>query len=156
MFHLSSNICLKSVLHVPKLACNLLSVSKLAQDSNCSVIFYESHCVFQEQTTRRMIGNARLIDGLYYFVEDDLKHKEVQGLSSISSSSVKDEILLWHSRLGHPSFLYLKKLMPDLFYTIDTSKLECEHCLLSKSHKSIYPSKAYIPSKPFYLIHSDV
>ena len=91
LIHFSSNICLKSVLHVPKLACNLLSVSKLAQDSNCSVIFYESHCVFQEQTTRRMIGNARRIDGLYYFVEDDLKHKEVQGLSSISFFSVKDE-----------------------------------------------------------------
>ena len=39
-------IDLKSVLHVPKLACNLLFVSKLSKDSNCCVIFYESHCVF--------------------------------------------------------------------------------------------------------------
>ena len=50
---LSSTICLKSVLHVPKLACNLLSVSKLAQDTNCSVSFFESHCIFQEQVRGR-------------------------------------------------------------------------------------------------------
>ena len=42
-------IDLKFVLHVPKLACNLLSVSKLLKNSNCYVIFYESHCVFQDR-----------------------------------------------------------------------------------------------------------
>ena len=31
---LSENIDLKSILHVPKLACNLLSVSKLSKNSN--------------------------------------------------------------------------------------------------------------------------
>ena len=36
---ISKNITLKSVLHVPKLACNLLSVSKLCQDSNYCLIF---------------------------------------------------------------------------------------------------------------------
>ena len=156
LIHLSPNICLKSALHVPKLACNLLSVSKLAQDCNCSVTFYETHCVFQEQTTRKMTGSAKLIDGLYYFVEDDSRNKGAHGLRSICSASVKDEILLWHSRLGHPSFPYLKKIMPQLFNSVDCSKLECEHCILSKSHKFFYPAKSYTPSKLFYLIHSDV
>lgn len=41
----SNTLSLKYVLHVPKLACNLLSVSKLSKDSNCRVIFFESHCV---------------------------------------------------------------------------------------------------------------
>ena len=83
MIHLSPHISLKFVLHVPKLACNLLSVSKLAQDSNCNVTFFGSYCVFQEQNTRRVIGNARLIDGLYYFVEYELQNKGAQGFSSI-------------------------------------------------------------------------
>lgn len=43
---ISDIINLKSVLHVPKLTCNLLSVSKLSKDSNCSVNFFESYCVF--------------------------------------------------------------------------------------------------------------
>ena len=33
-------ITLKSILHVPKLACNLLSVSQLSKDSNCRVTFF--------------------------------------------------------------------------------------------------------------------
>ena len=35
----SEGIDLKYVLHVPKLTCNLLSISKLSRDSNCCVIF---------------------------------------------------------------------------------------------------------------------
>ena len=46
--------------------------------------------------------------------------------------------------------------MPELFHSMNLSKLECEHCILSKSHKSFYHAKSYTPSKPFYLIHSDV
>ena len=26
-----------------------------------------------------------------------------------------DQIMLWHNRLGHPSFFYLKHLFPGLF-----------------------------------------
>lgn len=35
LIKISEGIDLKSVLHVPKLTCNLLSVSKLSRDSNC-------------------------------------------------------------------------------------------------------------------------
>lgn len=153
---LSPTVCLKSVLHVPKLACNLLSVSKLSQDSNCCVSFFDSHCVFQEQTSGKMIGSAKLKDGLYYFVDEDSENKKAHGYSSVSSTSVMDQVILWHNRLGHPSFAYLQKLLPQLFNDIESSKFVCEHCILAKSHKSSYPSKTYVPSKPFSLIHSDV
>ena len=45
---ISEKITLQSVLHVPKLACNLLSVSNLCKDSNCCVTFFYSHCGFQD------------------------------------------------------------------------------------------------------------
>jgi hypothetical protein len=48
LIKISERIDLKYVLHVPKLACNLLSVSKLSKDSNCCVTFFESHCTFQD------------------------------------------------------------------------------------------------------------
>ena len=51
LIKLSENIDLKSVLHVPKLACNLLSVSKLTKDSNCRVFFCDSYCEFQDQNS---------------------------------------------------------------------------------------------------------
>lgn len=154
---ISDKIELKSVLHVPKLACNLLSVSKLSRDSNCRAIFFDSHCEFQDQLSGRMIGSARMIDGLYYFDETLFNNKQVQGLSSSTSSMpVREQIMLWHLRLGHPSFLYLKHLFPGLFKTVDCNSLHCDTCYLSKSHRSSYQSKSYRTSKPFYLIHSDV
>ena len=156
LINLSKTISLKNVLHVPKLTCNLLSVSKLSRDSNCRVIFSKYHCVFQEQNSGKMIGSAKLIDGLYYFKDEESKNKEAQGFSSISSTQVKDQIMLWHYRLGHPSFPYLKKLFPNLFKGLNCSEFHCENCILSKSHRTIYPSRPYQASKPFYLIHSDI
>ena len=64
---ISNDLTLKSVLHVPKLLCNLLSVSKLTKDSNCLVKFYDSYCEFQDHHSKKMIGSARMVDGLYYF-----------------------------------------------------------------------------------------
>jgi len=45
---LSDTITLESVLHVPNLACNLLSISQLTKTSNCSAKFLPFHCVFQD------------------------------------------------------------------------------------------------------------
>ncbi|KAJ9700568.1 hypothetical protein PVL29_006057 [Vitis rotundifolia] len=90
----SEEIDLKSILHVPKLTCNLLSVSKLSRDSNCCVIFYESHCIFQDQSSGKTIGSARMINGLYYFEDNLPSNKIAQGLSSISSLFVRDQIMV--------------------------------------------------------------
>ena len=64
--------------------------------------------------------------------------------------------MLWHRRLGHPSFQYLKYLFPKLFKALDCSKLHCEACHLAKDHRVSFPIKPYFASKPFYLFHSDV
>ena len=43
---LSDKIVLQFVLQVPKLSCNLLSVSRLSKNSNCHVVFCASLCEF--------------------------------------------------------------------------------------------------------------
>lgn len=63
-----SKIKIKSIFYVPKLACNLLSVSKLYKDSNCRVTFFDSYCEFQDQRLGRMIDSVKLINGLYFFL----------------------------------------------------------------------------------------
>ena len=97
-----------------------------------------------------------MIGGLYYLDGDFSDNKKVQALSSVGSNSVYEQIMLWHLRLGHPSFPYLKHLFPNLFKGLDCSSLYCESCCLSKSHRNTYLPKPYVSSKPFYLIHSDV
>ena len=58
---------LNSVLHVPNLQCNLLSMSKLTMDLNYSVTFFPSCCKFQDLSSDKAIGNVEEQNGLYYF-----------------------------------------------------------------------------------------
>ena len=44
--HVTSNLVLKNVLHVPQLSTNLVSIQKLTQDLSCRVIFDASFCEF--------------------------------------------------------------------------------------------------------------
>lgn len=80
-----------------------------------------------------MIGSAKLIDGLYYFVKDELQNKRFHSLSSVCSTSVKMTFCYGICRLKHPNFFFnLKKIMPQLFHSIDYSKIEFEHCIYLK------------------------
>lgn len=56
---ISPRLVLHDVLHVPKLSCNLLSVSKLVRALRCRAIFYSSRCEFQEPISGKTIGSAR-------------------------------------------------------------------------------------------------
>ena len=61
---ISKDMHLKSVLYVPKLDCNLLSISKLTRDLNCVVKFFPNFCVFQDLVSGKRIGSARMYAGL--------------------------------------------------------------------------------------------
>ncbi|KAE8709757.1 Protein farnesyltransferase/geranylgeranyltransferase type-1 subunit alpha [Hibiscus syriacus] len=67
---LNKNLLLHNVLYVPRLACNLLSVSKLIKDFGCNVVFGTGGCIFQTQGSKRVIGSARLGKGLYTLGDD--------------------------------------------------------------------------------------
>ena len=121
---LTSELLLTSVLHVPDLDCNLLSISKLTKDLNCVTKFYSNMCVFQDLDSGRTIGSADLCSGLYLFKNDQDPRASCakSGQNSCFSSSKsglrvnKDsEILLLYNYLGHPSFMYLEKSFQKLF-----------------------------------------
>jgi Reverse transcriptase (RNA-dependent DNA polymerase) len=64
---LGPNLELTNVLHVPSFSQNLLSVSKLTKANNCAAIFFPHFCVFQDLSTKKMIGMGEERDGLYYY-----------------------------------------------------------------------------------------
>ena len=66
------------------------------------------------------------------------------------------QIWLWHRRLGHPSFGYMKHLFPDLFSHVSNHDLKCETCIFAKSHRVTYLLSMSKSDVPFALIHSDV
>ncbi|CAN1165217.1 Retrovirus-related Pol polyprotein from transposon TNT 1-94, partial [Linum perenne] len=110
----------------------------------------------QDQSSGRVIGRGKLRDGLYYLDLKDSGVEKGQSLACTSSASVYGEIMLLHSRFGHLSFRYLKHLFPILFKGISLSDFKCDACHFAKDHRTVFPLRGYSPSKPFYLIHSDV
>ena len=68
----------------------------------------------------------------------------------------KSKIWLWHRRLGHASFGYLKKLFPSLFIKFDVSSFRCDVCELAKSHRASFPFSLNKSTVPFMVIHFDV
>lgn len=91
---LIENVFLEHVLCVKKLAYSLLFVSELSKDSNCSVIFFETHCIFPHQDLEKKIGSARCF-GFYYFLEYSFSNKITQVSIVLGfSPSEKEQITL--------------------------------------------------------------
>lgn len=69
---------------------NLLSVFKLSMDNHCHVLFTPAHCMFQDATSRRLIGRGSGKVKLYY-----LAIKKCTPPTAIVSSS-KSTAVQWH------------------------------------------------------------
>ena len=179
--HISQDLILHSVLFVPKLDCNLLSVSKLNHDLNCMTKFLEKSCVFQDLASGKTIGSAELCAGLYILKSVNYPRRQVcnavgippqnshlsqpivksmlNPLSSFWSNSQSNNdraIMMWHYRLGHPNFVYLERIFPSLFSHKNSKILHCDICQFSKHTRSTYSPRSYKASKPFSKIHSDI
>ena len=150
----TSSLPLQHVLYIPGFPANLLSISAITKALHCGVFFFPHHCVFQDLDTGRRIGLGRENKrGIYELVADS-PSTGLQALFALSasSSSLLDS-LLWHCRLGHPSFVKLKETLPWLHL----SEFHCESCELGKHHRSSYPSRiGPATHRPFDLVHCDV
>jgi hypothetical protein len=150
---LNDKITLNNVLFVPKLSCNLFSVSQFCKKEKCTANFSENYCEFQGLESLEKIDSAKKMKGLYFF--EGHSRQTDRGLG-VSVDDKCNKIKLLHLRLGHPNFVYLKKLYPTLFLGIRSEFLKCEFCEISKHTRSSYKPVSYKESVPFHLIHSDV
>ena len=78
--------------------------------------------------------------------------------NNVKHTSINEhQIWLWHRRLGHPSFLYLKHLFLSMFSHVNDVMIRSETCIQAKSHRASFPlSMNKRNTIPFLLIHSDV
>lgn len=146
---------LHNVLYVPQFEYNLMSISKLTASQHLTAIFKSNGCLFQDQITGRMIGHAKEHSGLYYFsgTSSSLIHSTA-AVSTTTTLSRHQKIMLLHRRLGHPNFVYLRQLFPKLFR--NNESFHCTVCQVSKHQRIPFVSQSYCPSHPFALVHSDV
>ena len=140
--NIDTGLPLKSVLYIPSLSYNLLSVSKITKDLNCSIEFFPETCVFQDLITKQIIGKGYESRGLYIWEN-----------SPIACTSMESAIKL-HQQLDYPSLTLFNHLYPQ-YNSITT--LDCEPCQYAKLHRSsLKPRINKCASAPFELVHSDI
>ncbi|KAK2967762.1 hypothetical protein RJ640_029658 [Escallonia rubra] len=113
----------------------------------------------QDIQTRQTIGCGVRRGKLYYLdlvSKSSDKLRQALMVNDSEGEMRKSEIWLWHRRLGHASFGYLKKLFPSLFTKYDVSSFQCEVCEFVKSHRVSFPLALNKSPDPFMIIHSDV
>jgi hypothetical protein len=59
---------IQGVFYIEKHSISLLSISKLAKDLNCEIIFKKKNVIFQDPLTKEKIGEGYLENGLYFFI----------------------------------------------------------------------------------------
>ena len=87
-------LTLTDVIYVPRFPISLLSISHLTKQNIYKIMFFPSHCVYQDLSTGKGIGSGHQ-RGKYYL--DD----RVTPTGLVAGQP--DPVLLWHWRLGHPS-----------------------------------------------------
>lgn len=139
------NFHLQNVFYIPSFKYNFLSVSQLTKSLRCLVSFYDSHCIFQDRTTKRAIGLGKVHDGLYFL-------KPSHALL-VASSPLFD---LWHWRLGHPSHSRSVDLSKEFLFITVSNKCKCTVCPIAKQSRLPFPSSLNKTSAPLELIHCDI
>jgi len=113
--------------------------------------------VFQDILTGKILGYGVKRGKLYYLeLTENGGQRFEQAHQTRSSDTDRATIWLWHRRLGHLSFGYLRKLQPHLFNEVHDSKFHCNICEMAKSHRITYLPSLNKSSKSFAVIHSDV
>ena len=155
-----SCLTLRTVLYVPKLAKNLLSVRSMTKHG-AEVRFVGDKCIASKNGQSVIIGFSEN-GSLYKLLSPVMPWIEKAYISSLSSSP---SLLLWHQRYGH---LNMKDVVQNSKNNVVGMEIngdddevhrasECEACALGKMHKLPFPKQSqHRSTKLLEIIHSDL
>ncbi len=140
---------LGNVLLIPKLAYNLLSISKVS-DAGKTVKFDDEKCEISNSR-----GECIAIGNLYYLQFD---RQQQQHLNVVINGNKER---LWHRRYGHMGEQSLHRLVrdglvEDFDYNIKCGVGFCESCIKGRHHKSRFEGSKTHTSELLELVHTDV
>lgn len=146
---LTSHIHLQNVYYVDGFHTNLISFDQLLTDQSLVGQVTDRHVVLQDRTTTLIRAGERESEGQYHF----------RGIETVTSfqTTVANEGVLWHRRLGHPSS-HVVGLIPCV-HSKSSSKLGFSNydvCLRSKQTRNPFPDSYNKASSSFELIHCDL
>lgn len=126
--HLSHGLTLDDVLYVPYFQFNLLSISSLTRQHQCTVSFMTDSCHIQDISRTKVIGMGKQVGNLYLFINSTAP-------ATVCNVSL-NKTAIWHSRLGHPSFTKLTVIDNELhFNPVNEDITHCSICHLSKQKR---------------------
>jgi len=85
--HISNDCTIENVLYVPDFKYNLMSVSKMTKELQCSVLFFPYFCVFQDLCTGKVRGIGKEEGGLYLLLpraSEKVVDKRVNASSNVA------------------------------------------------------------------------
>ena len=141
----SSGAYTSSVLHVPGLRYNLLSVRELCK-LGLSLEFEDCKLTVRDKQKKVLLETA-VTTGLYKI---PVSH------SLISTTSL---LALWHARFGHLNVDYLRKAakMVEGLPTLGRQQDVCQSCIKGKQHRDAFPTQASrCATQPLELVHMDL
>ncbi|KAL0655138.1 hypothetical protein Bca4012_075722 [Brassica carinata] len=148
---LSEDYVLQDVLFVSDFNCPLILVSTLLKQTGCIAIFTDTLCVLHDHFSRTLIRAGEEREGVYCFTR--VKVARVNAASTSKYLSM----VLWHHRLGHPSYKVLSTLPVLDNFKIDSSDFsQCDICFRAKQTRKVFPESFNKADAPFSLIHCDV
>ncbi|KAH6830682.1 hypothetical protein C2S53_014734 [Perilla frutescens var. hirtella] len=127
---------LKSLLYVPQIKKNMLSVSQFARENSVFFEFYPSFCLVKDQATGATLLKGKVDKGLYSFTltssspmllspSRTFQPKISHPAAHSTSLANKSNLTLWHLRFGHASFNIVRKaLVGSTFYKQTTTSSE--------------------------------
>ena len=129
-------LTLSDVLHVLDICWNLVSLSLLGK-ARVRILFDYDKIVLTKNDA--FVGKGYCNQGLFMLNVYDI----INNNASSSSTYIVDSYDIWHGRLGHVNFSYMKKKMVELSL-IPKLSLEnhgkCESCVESKTTKKFCKS----------------
>jgi GAG-pre-integrase domain/Integrase core domain len=156
----SQSLLFSRVLHVPQLQTSLLSVIFLTRHRDYN-IFIDSQQIHFNRHSRTVLTasinsqNAAFLDG--FTVPASLPVESANLCSTLPLN-----LGLWHRRLGHTNYGYVKQLhSKDMVTGMNLSHMSrpdpiCEPCLAGKMYANPFPTSNTRASKPLELVHVDL
>ena len=149
----SKSCTLHDVLYVPKLAYNLISVTKASQ--NGKVVKFTKSASYILDKNHKMVAKATKVGSLY-----QLDHKPNNERASVANQTETKEDV-WHKRYGHLGISSLQKLanenLVDGFdFSLSQDLTFCEACPQGKQHRNKFTSSSNRAHKLLDLVHSDL
>ncbi|CAM8930983.1 unnamed protein product [Rhodiola kirilowii] len=149
--YINQQLTIHEVLLVPDFKFNLISIGKLVTTSQCTAQFIDNQCYVQDQVTHNVLVTGDLIDGLYQI-------RCSPTITSLSATSTKDNLTLWHYRLGHVSIKNLAENFKDHITSAACNKkyFHCDICPLAKQTRLQFPNSTTHSTHIFELVHGDI